>query len=445
MTRIHDVVGIGVGPFNLSIAALADGEDAIDARFLEAEDSFAWHPGMMLPDVRLQMSPLKDLVLPVDPTSPHTFLNYLVEHGRLYEWLHADLPSTSRKEFEDYMGWIAEGLDSVTFGDRVAALTHDQDAFTVHIEGQGEPVRARAVVLGTGQRPSVPACAEGKLGELAFHSSTLAGRDLDLEDRAVAVVGGGQSGAEIVEALLDEHWGTPARIDWVTRRPNFQPLDEVAFTNEYFTPAYVEAFHELDSDRKRELVAEQKLASDGISPEDLRSLYRRLYEKNALEEGPPEVRLLPGRELVSFRSGPHHRLGLANLFTEDEEPVEADVVIFATGYDREVPDLLDPLAGAIETGEHQPFRLDEDFRVRWEGPDGLELFAVNAGRYSHGIAEPQMSLMAWRAARILNGLQDEQLFDLAGGLEMVHWQSLEGEAGALDARLAPSTEPQRRP
>jgi len=64
-----DLAGVGVGPFNLSIAALADGQP-IDARFLEAEDVFRWHPGMMLPDARLQMSPLKDLVTPVEPTNP---------------------------------------------------------------------------------------------------------------------------------------------------------------------------------------------------------------------------------------------------------------------------------------------------------------------------------------------------------------------------------------
>ena len=46
-TRIHDVVGIGIGPFNLGLAALSE-PLGIDVLFLDRADEFRWHHGMML-------------------------------------------------------------------------------------------------------------------------------------------------------------------------------------------------------------------------------------------------------------------------------------------------------------------------------------------------------------------------------------------------------------
>ena len=46
--RVHDLIGIGLGPFNLGLAALADPIDELDCLFLEGRDRFDWHPGMML-------------------------------------------------------------------------------------------------------------------------------------------------------------------------------------------------------------------------------------------------------------------------------------------------------------------------------------------------------------------------------------------------------------
>ncbi|HET8661472.1 MAG TPA: SidA/IucD/PvdA family monooxygenase [Micromonosporaceae bacterium] len=87
-----DVVGAGLGPFNLSLAALVEPLPEIRARFFEAEASFRWHCGIMVPGAQLQVSFLKDLVTLVDPTSSFSFLNYLASEGRLYRFLVAAPP-----------------------------------------------------------------------------------------------------------------------------------------------------------------------------------------------------------------------------------------------------------------------------------------------------------------------------------------------------------------
>ncbi len=60
--KTFDFIGIGIGPFNLSVAALAEGLDGFSSLFLERKPHFSWHPGMMVPDCHMQTSFLKDLV-----------------------------------------------------------------------------------------------------------------------------------------------------------------------------------------------------------------------------------------------------------------------------------------------------------------------------------------------------------------------------------------------
>src|SRR5262245_2411425 len=81
-----DAVGVGIGPSNLSVAALASKYPRLRIRFVEKEREFQWHPGILLPDATIQVSFLKDLVTLVDPTSPHSFLSFLVRSGRIYHF-----------------------------------------------------------------------------------------------------------------------------------------------------------------------------------------------------------------------------------------------------------------------------------------------------------------------------------------------------------------------
>ncbi|WP_242423922.1 SidA/IucD/PvdA family monooxygenase, partial [Frankia sp. EI5c] len=43
-TEPYDLLGVGLGPFNLSLAALADGVPGLRAVFLDQAESFHWHP-----------------------------------------------------------------------------------------------------------------------------------------------------------------------------------------------------------------------------------------------------------------------------------------------------------------------------------------------------------------------------------------------------------------
>lgn len=71
-----DLIGIGIGPSNLSTAALLDPLKEINSIFFDCKQEFQWFPGMLFPEATIQVSWLKDLVTLVDPTSRHLFLSF---------------------------------------------------------------------------------------------------------------------------------------------------------------------------------------------------------------------------------------------------------------------------------------------------------------------------------------------------------------------------------
>lgn len=414
-----DLAGVGVGPFNLSIAALADELPELRCRFFERRERFAWHPGLLFRGSRMQTSFLKDLVTAVVPTSPHSFVNYLVQHGRFHAFLAAESSAIERREFADYLSWVAGRLPSLRFGAAVREIRAAPDGFEL-VRDDGR-TRARHVVLGTGRIPAVPECARAHLGPRCFHAIDILARPLALRGARVAVIGGGQTGAEVVLELLRGSWGELAELSWISRRLNFQPLDESPFTNHLFTPGFVAAFHGLDRGRRDALLERHKLAGDGISLSTLRELHDRIYELAALHAG-PSVELLPSRELVTLddRDG-GFSLQLHNRLDETREVVAADWVILCTGLREQLPPCVEPLLPELELDERGRPQLESSFEIRRRRRAGERLYIVNGGRTTHGIAESQLSLMAWRSAVILNDVLGRQRFAVERERDLVRW------------------------
>src|SRR5690606_184637 len=117
--EIKDVIGVGIGPFNLGLAAMLTKTPEIDALFLEQKPRFDWHPGLLIEGTTLQVPFLADLVTMADPTSPYSFLNYLKDHQRLYHFYFLERFHIPRREYNHYCQWVAEQLDSCRFGQKV--------------------------------------------------------------------------------------------------------------------------------------------------------------------------------------------------------------------------------------------------------------------------------------------------------------------------------------
>jgi lysine N6-hydroxylase len=423
MTNTVDFIGIGVGPFNLSIAALAHEAEGFSSRFFDRRPRFEWHPGMLVPDCHMQTMFLKDLVCAVAPTSPFSFVNYLVQRKKFYRFLTTELRTVSRDEFADYLRWAAEGMDNLSFNQTVEQIDFDERSrrFVVRT-GQGESY-ARNICLGIGKQPHLPPCVKAAT-PTCFHASEMSLRLPDLSGKRVTVVGGGQSGADLFLNAFRGAWGEPSQVNWVSRRNNFNALDEAAFANEYFTPEYVSSFVGLDAGARQHMLDEQKMTSDGITADSLLSIYRELYHRFEVLGLPRNARLLPSRSVTGLESrGTGWELRLEHHLDHGFDLIDSDVVIFATGYRPVLPQMLSPLLPRLNLRDECSFKVRDDFTLEWNGPAENNIFAVNASMQTHGIAEPQLSLMAWRSARILNRALGRDLFDLSMPSPLIQWRS----------------------
>ncbi|AKE51682.1 lysine N(6)-hydroxylase/L-ornithine N(5)-oxygenase family protein [Kangiella geojedonensis] len=418
-----DLVGIGIGPFNLSIAALCHDSPKLDVAFYDKKPSFCWHPGMLLPNTFLQTSFLKDLVTAVNPQSPFSFLNYLVSKKRFYAFLNNDRPAISRYEYNDYLQWVSQQIDYLNFDQGIEAVDFNDGHFEVHLENHNQPIQTRNLCLGTGKRPHIPSAIQSQYDkERCFHAIEMANQQRDFSNKRVTVIGGGQSGAEIFLHLLNGYDGAPAEINWISRRSNFLPMDETCFTNEWFSPNYIDSFFPLPANTKYNIVDEQKLASDGISESTLKSIYETLYEKR-ISGDEHNYRLRPNRDLINAYPANGITLEAHNKFDGTTEQYHSDIIILATGFENAVPKYLAPIKHRLAISDDQQFLLGRDYSIQWDGPSHNKLYAVNAGRYSHGISEPQMSLMCWRSATIVNDLLGEDFYDLKDDCSFVEWSN----------------------
>jgi lysine N6-hydroxylase len=404
-----DAVGVGAGPFNLSLAALL-APTGFKSRFFDKNAEFEWHPGLLLPEAVIQVSYLKDLVTLVDPTSQYSFLAFLRAHKRLYRFINRSQP-VSRLEFNQYLHWVAGRLPNVEFGAEVRQVAIDEQSFSVQVDSQA--LHTKNIVLGTGLVPNIPSWARSFVGDRVFHSNDYLLHPVDVTNRVVAVIGGGQSGAEVVWHLLLDLKHLPATLVWISHRPNFLPLDESPFTNELFNPVYSDYFFTLTQEERDTLLTEQKLASDGISQGLLQRIYDRLYDLEFLVPAGRRVSLLPDHEVVaSERTERGCDLSLRNRWGATRT-VGAEVTVLATGSSYALPEAMQPLANRISwNSDGIPVRAD--FSVEWDAPPGLRIYAQDAARPMRGVADPNLSLMAWRSAIIANSLLGRQVYDVSG-------------------------------
>lgn len=416
-----DVIGIGVGPSNLSLAALAQPIDGLTARFYEAKPHFQWHPGIMLPEAELQVSFLKDLVSLVDPTSGFSFLNFLAHEGRIYRAVVANGLDTSRQEFEQYYRWAAERLPAIHWDQRVKSVSLVDGRFEVVCEG-GETATTTTLSLGSGREPYLPTFAAPLRGRQVLHGGDIMSVRPRTGGRRVTVVGAGQSGAEVVNYLLSDDSALPASLTWISSRVGFLPIDDSPFTNEWFTPAYVDHFMSLSPQRRSHLLEHQRLSSDGISESLLKKIYKRLYQLDTVGGGRLRHRLIANHRVVDL-----HRDGdalLVSLYDADRDRPErtaADVVIFCTGYRSRTPDYLEPLRDRL-TGADGALEINKDYSLTWDGPAGLRVFVHNFAENTHGIADPNLSLSSWRSARILNAILGRTEYRVDQATTATSWQ-----------------------
>jgi lysine N6-hydroxylase len=412
----YDLLGVGIGPFNLSLAALADGVPDLRCLFVEQRARFEWHPGLLLDGAMLQVSFLADLVSLVDPTSPWSFLAYLRAHDRLLPFYLKERWRPSRREYDDYCRWVASSLTSCRFDTTVTDVSWDDaaGAFAVSFTDGEPPVRARNVVLGIGTAPTVPDAFAGLVGKQVFHAADYLERRDGLAGAGdVTVIGSGQSGAEVFLDLLRSRREHGWALRWLTRSPAFAPMEQSPLGLEHFTPDYTRYFRSLDQDTRHRLLPAQWQLYKAISPETIADIYDALYEERVLGDAPP-VTLAPGVAVTAASSiGEQVELRCHEALLDRDVRVCTDRVVLATGYAPRRPAFLAGLGDAVRWDGNRPADVDDDYRVPLDPAVSGGLFVQNAEHHRNGVGTPDLGLGAHRSAVILNAVAGRPVHRLA--------------------------------
>ncbi len=373
--------------------------------FLDRKKSFGWHDGQQIPGATIQVSMLKDLVSLSEPTNEYSFLAYLTELGRIFPFLNAQFESVPREEFRNYMDWACRKNENIVFGQEVLSVEYTD---TFWITTSSMVITADNIAVGIGIQPSVPAYVRAHLGSRNFHVSDYTRRTKNLRGQRVGVIGGGQSGAEaFLDLISRSDADLPRRVVWISRRPNFLPIDDSPFTNDYYTPSYSDYFAGLDTATRHALNTRLILTSDGISEATLRQIYQRIYTRRFIDGYPDLVALYPDRTVIDVTSAPAKAWNLTLAHNEHvgvRESVELDVVVWATGYLPAPMTFLDPLRPRLAR-EGDEYKIDDSFAVLWDGPSENNIFLQNAARGQRGLADVNLSLNSWRSKRILDRLR----------------------------------------
>ncbi len=412
MPHIHDFIAIGLGPFNLSLAALTDTQKDIDALFIEKRDTFDWHPGMMLDDVTLQTPFMSDLVTLADPTSPYSFLNYAKTQGKLYSFYIRESFFLLRKEYNQYCQWVCQSLSNVRFSSEVTSVTFDanSDSYQVTVAQQGKNTTyfAKKLVLGTGPKPHMPQGAE-HLGDKVLHSGAyLANKAALTQAKSITVVGGGQSAAEIYYDLMSEHTPNGPHINWITRSERYFPLEYTKLTLEMTSPEYVDYFYNLPAKKRDALIGEQKNLYKGINSELINGIFDLLYRLNLSH--PPKTTLKTHSSLEAITPSEHgHTLTFHHQELDKYYQIESDYVVMATGFKPEMPNFLNGVSTHIPLDDQGRYKVSRDYAI---DTAQSRIFVQNAELHTHGFVTPDLGMACYRNSVILKAITGREVYPI---------------------------------
>lgn len=413
--EIVDIAAIGAGPFNLGLAALADTVSDLSLVCFDREAELTWHRGLMVDGALLQVSFLADLVTLVDPTHPLSFLAYLRDQGRIYQFYVREKFHPTRQEYEDYLRWVTRQLPGVRFGHSVETVHWDnaREIFEITVAAgrQMKRFQARHLVLGVGTGPVLPKVLHCLSPDRLVHSGNYLHRIDDILDAgSVTVVGSGQSGAECFLDLLRREVPVQ-RLSWLTRTATFAPLDYTKLVLEMTTPTYVDHFHSLPEGQRDDLVAEQWRHYKGISTDTLEDIHDALYARGFREKS-AAVELRTGVSIVGATGGDEVVLEVEHRDTGTTFRHRSDLVVAATGYALRPAPLDEALRERLHHDDRGRLRLHRNHAVSADGVLDRRVFVANADLHSHGPAAPDLGIGAVRNASIINAVTGRECYPL---------------------------------
>ncbi|MFE0605838.1 lysine N(6)-hydroxylase/L-ornithine N(5)-oxygenase family protein [Streptomyces sp. NPDC058892] len=419
--EIYDVVGIGFGPSNMSLAialeehGASDPQHPVKSHFFERQPAFGWHRNMLLPSATMQISFLKDLVTFRNPMSRFSFVSFLHASNRLVQFVNNQDFFPTRQEFHQYLEWAAAGLqDRVTYGAEVTSIrpvigagARTPDLLEIEVrdsDGTTRVVTARNVAISTGLVPRLP---DGmKADERVWHSSEFLSR-FNQQDpqslRSVAVVGAGQSAAEITRFFHDSL--PHAEVSAIIPSYGYSVADDTPFANQVFDPGAVDEYY-FGTERAQDAFwrYHRNTNYSVVDGDVIRALYQRSYDEQVRGSRRLHFRNLT-RVIEVKRAGSETQVVLRSLLDDRTDELAVDALVFATGYAG-----LDParLLGDFDrhfqrdaAGRH---RVERDYRLIPASDLNCGVYVQGGTEHTHGLSSALLSNIAVRSGEIADSI-----------------------------------------
>ncbi|MBK2094191.1 SidA/IucD/PvdA family monooxygenase [Francisella philomiragia] len=413
--KIYDIIGIGIGPFNLGLAALLN-DKPINCLFFDKKDNFSWHPGLMMNWTTLQVPFLADLVTMADPTSEFTFLNYLHKKNRMYKFYFKENFFIPRQEYNDYCLWVSQKCNSCKFGYEVINIEHQIDslnkAWCITVKDKDnleQQYLTKNIVLGLGTSAYLPSKLQNK-ANIHHSSEYLNIKDQALKDQHITLIGSGQSAGEIFLDLMKSK-DDSTKISWLTRSKGFFPMEYSKLGLEHFSPDYIEYFYNLPNLEKPKLLSEQDLLYKGISAETISDIYDVLYEQSIEDKNHAE--LIANCECLNVDNSQDKLLCSFYHNQQNQEfSIATDRVIAATGYKANINNVLKNIEALIQRDDSNNLKISRDYKIITQNTS-LNIFVQNAEINSHGVGTPDLGLGGYRNAVIVNTLLNKEIYKVS--------------------------------
>lgn len=409
MNTIYDIIGVGIGPFNLGLAALAETNTALKCLFIDQNASFNWHQGMMLKGTKLQVPFHADLVTLADPRNKFSFLSYLQAKRRLFRFTIREEYFPLRKEYNDYCNWVAEQLRNLRFSVQCMDIQYnsDKDYYLVNCMqlpwGNNLQFKCKHLVIGIGTSPYIPSFVDKDLkgvihtSQYRYHKAAMA------DSQRITIIGSGQSAAEVFDDLLNEG----KNPFWFTRSPRYFPMDYSKFALEMTSPDYIQHFYHLPPAAKKRVLKEQGGLYKGINQELISSIYNKLYERDLFEGPTRKNYLFPNCALQEVTpTGEWLNCRFTHQESQEVFNHQTGHLILATGYHYVSPRFLHPLRDKIQWNKEGQLAVAANYCI----DEARTLFVQNAEMHTHGYNTPDLGMGPYRNAIILNTILGREHF-----------------------------------
>ncbi|KAI5859242.1 L-lysine 6-monooxygenase (NADPH-requiring)-domain-containing protein [Durotheca rogersii] len=476
--EVHDLICVGFGPASLAVAVAlhdainhgslpksGDSSPSPKVLFLEKQDRFSWHSGMILPGTKMQISFIKDMASLRDPTSQFTFLNYLHRNDRLVEFTNLNTFLPARAEYEDYLRWCAGFFDDVVkYNTEVIAVAPVEvsdpagsiSTFTVTSRdvksGTSTVHKARNVLIAIGGQPLLPKSLPADHPRVVHSSqySHVVPNILSKPDSPyrVAIIGAGQSAAEIFNNIQTLYPNSKTFL--VSRSEFLKPSDDSPFVNSIFNPSFVDALYQRSPEDRRFLLEDSRSTNYGVVRLELiERLYERMYDqKRELGSDARKWphRILSATDVVSLDAkGDQLRLTVRPLGSgrytvcgwaeedakhgaDETETLDVDLVIAATGYQRQshltilqgvaglLPEIKESNGSTASNGtakassagiQDRALGVSRDYSVQFSPgkvSKGSGIWLQGCCEGTHGLSDTLLSVLAPRSGEIVKSI-----------------------------------------